>query len=116
MTRLEDITAAAQAFAGNLTDAQRSVLERLCAAADSDLCARLREGLSPADCYDSFVCAAAWLALSRLEPNRSGGAESFTAGAISVRRGAGTAQNLIARAEAMMRPYLRDSGLDFRRV
>ena len=116
MTRLEDIVATAQVFAGSLDDAQRSVLERLCAGADSTLYARLREGVTPADCYDSYVCAAAWLALAKLGSGRDGDVEAFTAGEISVRRGSGAANCLATQAEVMMAPYLRDSRFEFRRV
>ena len=116
MTRLEEIASTAQAFAGSLTDAQRSVLERLCAAADSALCARLREGITPADCYDSFVCAAAWMALSELSQGRDGDVEAFTAGELSVRRRSGASDCLAAQAEVLMSPYLRDGRFDFRRV
>ena len=116
MTRLEEITATAQVFAGSLNDAPRSVLERLCAAADSALCARLREGLTPEDCYDSFVCAAAWMALAEFGQSRDGGVESFTAGTFSVRRGSGASNCLVTQAEVMMSPYLRDGRFAFRRV
>ena len=116
MTRLEDIAATAQVVAGSLNDAQRSVLERLCAGADSDLCGRLRDGVTPADCYDSYVCAAAWLALSQFQTVRDGGVEAFTAGTFSVRRGGGASDAYVARAEALMTPYLRDGRFDFRRV
>ena len=108
--------ATAGVFAGGLTDAQRSVLERLCAGADAALCARLREDLTPADCYDSFVCAAAWLALSQFDAGWDGGVEAFTAGAFSVRRSAGAARDLVTRAETLMQPYLRDGRFEFRRV
>ncbi len=108
--------ATAQVFAGRVDDAQRSVLERLCASADSALADRLREGLTPADCYDSFVCAAAWLALSQFETTRDSGVEAFTAGTFSVRRGGEAAKRLEVRAETLMRPYLRDGRFEFRRV
>ena len=116
MTRLEEITATAQVFAGSLSDAQRSILERLCAAADSALCARLREGITPADCYDSFVCAAAWMALSEFCMCRDGDVEAFTAGALSIRRSPAASSCLAGQAETLMAPYLRDGRFDFRRV
>ena len=50
---------------------------------------RLREGVTPADCYDSYVCACAWMALSALDGARDGGVEAFTAGTLSVRRASG---------------------------
>ncbi len=116
MTRLEDITATAQVFAGTLSEEKTAVLGRLCAAADSAMLGRLREGVCPADCYDSYVCAAAWLALSQFQTVRDGGVEAFTAGTFSVRRGGGASDAYVARAEALMTPYLRDGRFDFRRV
>lgn len=108
--------ATAQVFAGRISEEQRSVLERLCAAADSALLPRLREGVTPQDCYDSYVCAAAWMALSDFSTGRDGGVEAFTAGTLTVRKKAGAANCLAMQAEVMMSPYLRDGGFAFRRV
>ena len=116
MTRLEDITATAKVFAGTLSDDRKAVLERLCAATDSAMLSRLREGVTPADCYDSYVCACAWMALSALDGARDGGVEAFTAGTLSVRRASGASTCLVMQAEVMMSPYLRDGSFAFRRV
>ena len=116
MTRLEDITATAQVFAGTLSEEKRDVLGRLCAAADSAMLGRLREGVTPEDCYDSYVCACAWVALSALDGARDGGVEAFTAGTLSVRRASGAANCLAMQAEVMMSPYVRDGSFAFRRV
>lgn len=116
MTRLEDITATARVFAGALSEEQTGVLGRLCAAADSAMLGRLREGVAPEDCYDSYVCACAWLALSELGSVRDGGVEAFTAGTLSVRRAPGASTCLAMQAEVMMSPYLRDGSFAFRRV
>ena len=115
MSRLQEIIATAQVFAGAVSDAERSVLERLCAGAEAGLRARLREGLTPEDCYDSFVCAAAWLALSGLQSTKSE-VESFSAGNLTVKRAPGAANCLSMQAELMMAPYLKDGGFQFRRV
>ena len=116
MTRLEDITATARVFAGTLSDDRKAVLERLCAASDSAMLGRLREGVTPADCYDSYVCACAWMALSALDGARDGGVEAFTAGTLSVRRASGASACRAMQAEVMMSPYLRDGSFAFRRV
>lgn len=117
MTRLEDIVSTATVFAGSIDAQQRSVLERLCAAADGAMLGRLREDLSPEDCYDSFVCACAWLALARLGGvQEASGVESFTAGNLSVHRGTGAANCLAMQAEVMMAPYLKDAGFHFQGV
>lgn len=107
----------ASVFAGNISTQQRSILERLCAAADAALQNRLREGLTPEECYDSFVCAAAWMALSELGSVRdAAGVESFTAGNISVHHTSGASNCLAMQAEVMMAPYLKDAGFQFRGV
>lgn len=117
MTRLEDIVSTATVFAGSISTQQRSILERLCAAADAALLARLREDVSPEECYDSFVCASAWMALSELGNARNAaGVESFTAGNISVHHASGASNCLAMQAEVMMAPYLKDAGFQFRRV
>jgi len=107
----------AQVFAGDLSSQQRSVLERLCAVADAALCNRLREGITPEDCYDAFVCAGAWMALAALgNAQNSSGVEAFTAGNLSVRHSAGAANCLAMQAEVLMAPYLRQDGFQFQRV
>lgn len=117
MTRLEDIVSTATVFAGSIDAQQRSVLERLCAAADGAMLVRLREDLTPEECYDSFVCACAWLALARLGGvQEAAGVESFTAGSLSVHHAAGASNCLAMQAEVMMAPYLKDAGFHFQGV
>ncbi|MBE6932481.1 MAG: hypothetical protein E7464_03745 [Ruminococcaceae bacterium] len=117
MTRLEDIVSTATVFAGPIDAQQRSVLERLCAAADAAMLQRLREDLSPEECYDSFVCACAWLSLARLgSVQEAAGVESFTAGSISVQHSGGASNCLAMQAEVMMAPYLKDAGFHFQGV
>lgn len=117
MARLEDIVSTAIIFAGSLAEGQRDILERLCAAADEDMARRLREGVTPEDCYDSYTCACAWLALSWLGGARSASeVEAFTAGTLSVRKSTGASACLKMQAEVLMAPYVRTEGFDFRRV
>lgn len=107
----------AQVFAGSLSTQQRSVLERLCAGADAALCARLRDGVTPEDCYDAFVCAGAWMALAALgSAQNSAGIEAFTAGNFTVRHSAGASNCLAMQAEVLMAPYVRQDGFQFQRV
>lgn len=117
MARLEDIVSTATIFAGSLGEGQRDVLERLCAAADEEMARRLKEGITPEDCYESFTCACAWLALSWLGGARSASeAEAFTAGTLSIRKSSGASNCLKMQAELLMAPYVRTEGFDFRRV
>ena len=48
---------------------ERQTLQRLCAAAEALLREKLRKGVSVEDCYENFVCAAAFLA-QKLTPER----------------------------------------------
>lgn len=117
MARLEDILSTAQVFAGTLSTQQRSVLERLCAAADGTMAGRLRDDLTPEDCYDSYVCACAWMALSALGSVRNAaGVEAFTAGTLSITHSPGASNCLAMQAEVLMAPYLRDDSFQFRGV
>lgn len=117
MTRLEDIVSTAAVFAGSINAQQRSVLERLCAAADAAMLGRLRDNLAVEDCYDSFVCACAWLALSQLgSVQDAAGVEAFTAGSLSIQHTTGASNCLAMQAEVMMAPYLKDGGFHFRGV
>lgn len=92
-------------------------LELLCAAAEEELTALLRKGVSPQDCGEAFPLAAAWMALAGMDTAEDG-VESFTAGAVSIRRGDGSARRKALRLQAMqvMKPWLRDEGFAFRGV
>ncbi len=93
-------------------------LGTLCAAAQARLAAQLRPGLTPEDCGDAFVVAAAWTALADREAGEGGGVERFTAGAVTIQRcdAAQRAQALRLQARQVLRPYLRDEGFSFRGV
>ncbi len=92
-------------------------LRTLCAAAQTSLAAQLRPGLTPEDCGDAFVVAAAWVALADREAGE-GGVERFTAGAVTIQHSdaAQRAQALRLQARQVLRPYLRDEGFSFRGV
>lgn len=88
----------------------------LCEAAAEELRGMLRPGVTPEECGEVFCLAAAWLALGNQEG--AGAVESFTAGAVSVRRGDGSARREVLRRQALelMGPWLRDEGFLFRGV
>jgi hypothetical protein len=111
MALSDEICAAAAAGAGDLTDAERTLLESLCRAAEAALSARLRDGVSETDCRDAFVCAAAWTALSHFMTGaRADGVTGFAAGDLKITRESGdAADGLLGRAELLMAPYVRDS-------
>ena len=92
-------------------------LSLLCEAAVKELAGELKPGITPEDCGAAFVLGAAWLALAGLE-TCSGGVESFTAGAVSVRAVGGSDRGKALRLQArqVMKPFLRDEGFSFRGV
>ena len=105
-------------LAGELTEHQMAVLEALCTAGTAALTARLREGLTPADCRADFVAAASLMALAALdELDEDRNVEQITAGDLTIRKGsrAAAANCLRTQAELMMAPYMRD-GFLFRGV
>ena len=95
---------------GQVTGEEEELLVTLCQAAERELCGRLREGVSPEDCPEAFVLAGAWQALAGLEVSRSGGAESFSAGDVTVHRGNGAekAALLQQQAERILSGWTRD--------
>lgn len=112
----EEITALAITL-GHTEDSEE--LRILCEAARQELTGLLRKGVSPADCGGAFPLAAAWMALAGLQSaGKNDEAESFTAGAVSIKTKDGKlrAAALRLQAEQVMRPWLRDSGFIFRGV
>lgn len=96
-------------------EADRALLEPLCAAAERAWLGRLREGVAPEDCGEALPCAAAFTAAAERAAGE-GGVASFTAGDVSVRLGSGAdlarrAEGLRQAAERLMEPYVRASGL-----
>lgn len=111
MNLSEQICAQATLLAGELSQRQSRLLEALCMATASTLAARLREGLTPADCKADFVAAASLLALAALNGvDEDRDVEQITAGDLTIRKGSrdAAANCLRAQAELMIAPYLKD--------
>ena len=99
-------------LAGELTEHQMAVLEALCTAGTAALTARLRDGLTPADCRADFVAAASLMALAALdELDEDRNVEQITAGDLTIRKGsrAAAANCLRTQADLMMAPYMKDA-------
>lgn len=85
MTTLENIqSAAAQIVGGTLSVSQQGLLSLLCGAAARELELRLRPGVTPEDCGDSFVAAAALSATALFRAAQDGEISGFDAGGVSV--------------------------------
>lgn len=100
------------------TEQEKPMLEALCTAAEAMAAQRLKEGLTPADCGCTYLCAAAMLAAAGLLPCReSGGVEQFTAGDVTIRTGGGDgcAEGAALRRQAacLMAGYWEDDGFAF---
>ena len=115
----EVILTLAQTLTG-AAEEERSLLERLCTAAVSDWEGRLRQGVTPSDCGEAFVCAAAFTAAAGLLTGRGGGepVSSFTAGTVSVRgksvaETSAAAEALRKQAGRLMTPFVKDAGFEF---
>ena len=121
MTVLEEIYEAAGKAAPSGTD--EALLQRLCRAAQAQLAARLKDGVTAEDCRDAFVCAAVWTALSGLftqESTQNWNVESFTVGDVSVKTTGfentsqmSAPQKLEWQARMLMRPFCRPEGFSF---
>lgn len=101
---------------GRVSGQEEALLEALAGAAERELGAALRPGVTPEDCGDAFPVAGAWLVLAALEVSRGAGqAESFTAGDLTIRAGdsAGRADALRAQARRLLAPWLTDSRFVF---
>lgn len=113
MMTAQQVFEAAAALAGELTAQQEHMLEALCGASLSSLSARLREGLVPEDCGDTFITAAALMALASLYGcTGEVPTEQITAGDFTIRKGTSSREKavrcLTEQAEGMMVPYLKD--------
>ncbi len=101
-------------------EAERTLLEPLCAAAEGAWRARLRKGVTAEDCGEALPCAAAFTAAADLAEG-NGGAASFSAGDVSVRLESGgdrakRTAGLRQAAERLMEPFARAAGLWVRGV
>ena len=114
MSLKQQVYTQAVLLAGDLTEHQLVMLEALCTAGTAALTAKLRDGLTPADCRADFVAAASLMALAALdELDEERNVEQITAGDLTIRRGsrAAAVNCLRTQAELMMAPYVRDSFL-----
>lgn len=96
-------------------DGAKSALRAMCGAAEEELRSRLRTGITPEGCRQSFICAAAMLAASAFcAGSAAQGVRAFTVGSVSVTAGTGgqTADELRTQAALLMRPFCR-SGFSF---
>lgn len=101
-----------------LSAAEESAMYEMCLAAHAELERRLRDGVSPECIYDEFVRAAGVLAAAMFVGLDCAGAESFTAGSITLKRGGASgarraAAALRSQAELMLAGYLRDGAFSF---
>lgn len=101
-----------------LTGDDESTLYEMCRAARAEFEKRLRDGVDMTAIYDEFVRAAGVLAVSMFVALDCAGAESFTAGSVTLKRGGSygakkAASSLRSQAELMLAGYLRDSAFCF---
>lgn len=97
-------------------ESQQALLQPIIQAVQAGLEQRLKENTSPEDCGTAFPLAAAMLAMDALNKAAgSGGVESFTAGAVSIRTRVG-GEDLSALAERLLAPWLGETGFAFRGV
>ena len=121
MTLLEEIyEAAAQAAPSG---ADEALLQRLCRISAAQWQARLKAGVTPEDCREVFICAAAWSAAAGYATQQSAASwniESFTVGDVSVKTASGEktaqqtpVQRLTQQAQLLMRPFCRAEDFAF---
>lgn len=100
-------------------DLPQELVLMLCQAAQQELELALKPGITPRDCRDAFLPAAAFLTLARLQAGSGEqGVRSFTAGDVSIQRDSGDAgiSALTDQARALMAPYTTDSSFLFLEV
>ena len=101
-----------------LSAAEESALYEMCLAAHAELERRLKDGVSVESIYDEFVRAAGVLAAAMFVSLDCTGADSFTAGSVTLKRGGASsakraAASLRSQAELMLAGYLRDGAFCF---
>lgn len=106
---------------GHVSQEQLPVLEGLCQAAQLELTARLRTGITPEDCGTAFLLGGAWLALAGLAGGTCTSGTRFTAGSVTIQEPDSSqhqerAAALRLQAETVMAPYLQDRGFVFQGV
>lgn len=102
-------------------EGREELLEPMIRACCERLALRLRPDVLPADCGAAFLLAAAMLVTDQLAGMASGGTggevASFTAGDLTIRtqaaEGGRSGKSLTEQAEALLAPWVRDSGFVF---
>ena len=95
------------------------LLAALCRAAETAWTARLKRGVTPVDCGEVFLCAAAFTAAADHLAGQCGGSvESFTAGELSIKKRSGWNDSEAMRkiAERLMVPYVAEERFAFKGV
>ena len=111
MSLTEQIYAQALVLIRDLRDGDRPMLEMLCRSAEVSLAAKLRDGITPADCKADFIAAASLYALAAMaEIDETSQLEQIAAGDLTLRRSSCDAASCCLRyqAELMMLPYVKD--------
>ena len=105
----EEILTLAETLSGASED-ETQTLALFCTAAEALWRRRLRGGVTPEECREAFLCAAALEAAAMAQSR--GGAVRFTAGDVSVTEtdGGQTAAALRREAERLMEPYAAGDG------
>lgn len=101
------------------SDSQRELLIPLIRAVTPALERRLKDGVTAADCGAAFPLAAAMVVMDGLERTcGSTGVTSFTAGDVSIHTGTVKTggSSLVAQAERLMAPWMKESGFAVRGV
>ena len=97
----------------SVPDEDADMLRAVCSA---EIESRLRRGASSDEIGETFVTAAAMLAISmymELGSAHSGGVSGFTAGKLSVQLGGASAAALRKSAETLLGAYLDSGGFEF---
>lgn len=86
----------------------------LCRTACSRLDGMLKDGVTAEDCGESYLLAAAWLAMDLLEDVGDGaGVTALSAGDLTVRREGSSQGKRKDRAVELLAPYLKTEGFVF---
>jgi hypothetical protein len=112
------VFAQAKLLSGVEDEQQLALLRIFCQAAVTALTARLRDGLTTADCAADFIASASLFALAAFsETDPTTNCQQIQLGDVTVRPGSGSAAAKCLRyqAEMMMSPYCTD-GFSFRGV
>lgn len=123
MEKIETVQQLAAGFCGAESEAELEQLTGFCEAELASWERRLRENLTPDDCWEVFSCAVALCGAADYltAQNSAAPAVSFSAGSVSVQgRSAADAQQSVQAlrqlAERLMRPFAVSQKFSFRSV